>query len=160
MATKFIRNKNDLHNLNKYNFLALALQNTQKIVNRAIQKSINEYYKEYTPTEYVRTYKFLNSLVSTNIVQKGNTITCEVKIDENYLKYQYPNQFNSFLPATGSNIATWANHDDIRYHNHGGTVNVGRNTGFWEDALSNLSGREGIINILISYLKKYGFTVL
>src|SRR5574344_883455 len=78
--------------------VTLALQQTQKIVHEAIQDSINEYYKEKvfrggtssTPLIYDRTYKLLNSVVKTDIVKSGNNLYCEVKIDENYLNYQYP----------------------------------------------------------------------
>ena len=55
------------------------------------------YYKEPVfrngtsaiPMIYDRTYKLLNSLIKTDIVKSGVTISCSLEIDPNYFDYQY-----------------------------------------------------------------------
>lgn len=134
---------------------SLALQMAQKDVAVCIQESIDEYYKEKvfngglsaTPEEYARTYKLLNSLGKTNIVRNGNTLSCEVKIDDSYLNYRYPNTMN-WVPATGYDVLTWNNNDG----SHGGTVSG--NWHIWDEALRTLGGDTGIMAILIDKLKK------
>lgn len=47
------------------------------------------------------------------------------------------------LPATGKDIAHWANRDVPGYGNHGGAVDAGRDIGFWDLGMDS-----GIIEIL------------
>ena len=50
------------------------------------RKHLEKYYNEYDPNYYQRTYSFLNSLIKTEVIQKGNSLSCQIKIDEDYLK--------------------------------------------------------------------------
>lgn len=163
MATAYIKNKKQLADAILEKYVASALKKTQQEIYDCIQESINEYYSEYpNPYLYDRTYKFLNSLVKTDIVRVGNSISCEVKIDENYLNYSYPGQdaFYNNLPATGLNVVQWANREDDMYGNHGGTVDAGREQGFLDEAMQTLGGETGILAILKSNLKKRGLHVV
>lgn len=74
-----------------------ALKMTQQEIFEVIQQHITEYYKEPVfrngtsaiPMLYDRSYKLLNSLIKTDIAKSGETISCSVEIDPNYLDYQY-----------------------------------------------------------------------
>lgn len=142
--------------------ITLALKQTQQIINDCIQDSINEYYKEKVfrggtsaiPVVYDRTYKLLNSLVKTDVIKNGNTLSCEVKIDEDYLNYQYPGTSNvGNLSATGLDILTWNEENG----SHGGTVDG--DWKIWSEAMQTLSGKDGIMTIFVSKLKKCGINV-
>lgn len=154
MATTVIKNIKQIDKILEA-YAKSALKNTQDAVAESIQESIVDYYKEYLPTDYSRTYKFLNSLVKTQIVREGNVIKCEVKIDEDYLRYAYPGQgFPHDLKATGLDVVRWANRNEVGYGNHGGSVDTGREEGFWEAGLQDLGGNTGILTIFINNLKR------
>ena len=161
MAT-VIKSINELNRILEQR-VSMALKMAQKDIRECIQESIDEYYKEKvfnggtsaTPLVYERTYKLLNSMIKTEIVKNGNTLTCEVGISDEYLNYQYPGtrdwRFN--LPATGRDVLTWNNEDG----SHGGTVDG--DWKIWEEAMRSLGGETGIMSILISKLKKCGINV-
>lgn len=166
--TKTIRNEKDLDSLLK-RIAYKMLSRTRDEIYGAIQKSIDEYYSEYTPAVYKRKYKFLNSLVKTEIKQQGNELRCEVKIDEDYLRYAYPytGKFNPSYPhdydgrfAMGMDVVNWANRkcpdDDEPGGNHGYTKDVGRDDGFWDGTLEELGD---IIQLLKKNLKNQGIKI-
>ena len=74
-----------------------ALKMTQQEIFKVIQQHITEYYKEPVfrngtsaiPMLYDRSYKLLNSLIKTDIVKLGSTLSCSVEINPNYLNYKY-----------------------------------------------------------------------
>lgn len=122
---------------------------------KVFQKKINEYYSERVfnggtssiPEIYDRTYKLLNSLIKTDIIQSGNEISCKIMLDENYLNYTYKKG------ATGLDVATYAN-----AKTHGGSV--GGDIEIWNDAIEELGGKEGIMKLLKSNLKKCGVPII
>lgn len=159
MASTDIKNSKQLTDVILDRYAASALQLTQKEIYNSIQESINEYYHEYSPDFYSRKFKFLNSLIKTEIVRLGNNISCEVKIDESYLKYSYPNQMSDDLSATGLDVVKWANRES-GYGNHGGTVDAGRSEGFWDIGLRDMGGEIGILTVLKNNLKKRGLNLI
>ena len=160
MGTVYIKNQEQLRKVLQ-SYVASALEKTQKEIYDVIQESINDYYKEYTPKYYDRTYKFLNSLVKPKIEIKGDTIECEVKIDEDYLRYHYPgSNFEYDYPATGRDVVSWANRDVPGAGNHGYTVDAGRDIGFWDEGIQTLGGEIGIIRTLVYNLEKRGLKVV
>ncbi len=167
--SQIIKNGKDLDKLLQqiaYKMLA----KTQNEIYEAIDKSIKEYYLEYTPRVYDRTYQFLNSLVKTEIKQSGNKLWCEVKIDEDYLNSVYP-YTGKFIPsyphhydgrfAMGIDVVNWANRkfpdDDSPGGNHGYTIDAGRDDGFWDDALEDVGD---IILLLKKNLKEQGIKIV
>ena len=160
MGTVYIKNQEQLRKVLQ-SYVASALEKTQKEIYDIIQESINDYYKEYTPKYYDRTYKFLNSLVKPKVEIKGDTIECEVKIDEEYSRYHYPgSDFEYDYPATGRDVASWANRDVSDAGNHGYTVDAGRDIGFWDEGIQTLGGEIGIIRMLVYNLEKRGLKVV
>lgn len=168
MAT-IIKNKSDLDKLYKEIANKMLLKTRDEIY-AVIKKSIEEYYSEFKPSVYQRTYEFLSSLIKTEIKQTGNTLICEVKIDEEYLNYNYPytGKYNLSYPhdidsrsATGSDIVNWANrrfpNDTHPGGNHGYTVSAGRDDGFWDVSLKELGD---IISILKKNLLNQGINVI
>ena len=164
-----IKNKNDLNSLLK-KIAQDMLLTTRDEIHEAIQKSIEDYYSEYHPSVYERTEKFLNSLVKTEIKQNGRELICEVKIDEEYLKYTYPytKKINPSYPhhydgrfAMGIDVVNWANRqfpdDDAPGGNHGYTIDTGREDGFWDGTLDELGE---ILTLLKKNLELQGLNIV
>lgn len=162
-----IKNGRDLDKLFE-NIAKKALEDTRDKVYKAIDSSIKQYYKEYTPRIYERSNRMLTSLVKTNIVKTNKGFFCEVKIDEDYLSYAYPytGRFGSSYPhdsdgrfAMGMDVINWANFrfpdDRSPGGNHGYTVKVG-SEGFWDRAMKELGD---IMDILKRNLIKQGIKI-
>ena len=142
--------------------VSMALKMVQKDIGECIQESINEYYKEKVfrggtsaiPLVYDRTYKLLNSMIKTEIVKNGHTLSCQVGISDDYLNYKYTST-NGWdgIDATGRDILVWNDEDG----SHGGTVDG--DWRIWHEAMQTLSGETGIMSIFISKLKKCGINV-
>ena len=131
-----------------------ALKMTQQEIFKVIQQHITEYYKEPVfrngtsaiPMLYDRTYKLLNSLIKTDIVKSGGTISCSVEIDPNYLDYQYMGG------ASGLDIMLSANEQF-----HGWSIEGDMRV--WYDAMAELGLKPGILYIMKNNLKKCGVPV-
>lgn len=131
---------------------------TQDEIWNTVKIHIEEYYSEYSPTQYERTRKFAESLIKTKVISSQGNLSCRVEIDPNYLKYSYiGNPFEpriqNFNPATGYDVAMWANSQ-----NHGGIYDddFGR---FWNDAMQDLGLKQGILAIMKDNLKQCGVSV-
>lgn len=156
-----IKNINDLNKIIEQR-AAMAMKMAQKEIGECIQESIDEYYKEKVfrggtsaiPLIYDRTYKLLNSMVKTEIVKSGNTLSCQVGISDDYLNYKYPGTDGwDGVDATGRDVLNWNSENG----SHGGSVDG--DWKIWEQAMQTLSGENGIMSIFISKLKKCGINV-
>lgn len=131
-----------------------ALKMTQQEIFEVIQQHITDYYKEPVfrngtsaiPLLYDRTYKLLNSIIKTDIVKSGGTLSCSVEIDPNYLNYQYMGG------ASGLDIMLSANEQF-----HGWSIEGDMR--IWDDALSELGLKPGILYIMKNNLKKCGVPI-
>lgn len=124
-----------------------ALKMTQQEIFETIQKHIIDYYHEFSPVMYERTWHFLNSLIKPEIVKSSNGISCSVEIDRDYLSYNYKGG------ATGLDVATYANQ-----HSHGGIFDDDFGQ-FWNDSMQVLGMRTGILAIMKKNLKKCGVPI-
>lgn len=140
----------------------MAMKMAQKEIGECIQESIDEYYREKvfcggtsaTPLIYERTYKLLNSMIKTEVVKNGNTLSCKVGISDDYLNYKYPgtNGWDG-VDATGRDVLDWNSENG----SHGGSVDG--DWKIWDEAMRTLGGETGIMAIFISKLKKCGIKV-
>lgn len=129
-----------------------ALAETRLQMSAVIQKYIDIYYDEYDPKKYERTYKLmLDSILIADVVQQGNRVSVQVGVDDDYLRYRYEGG------ATGEDIFSWASGLEGDEHIHGYTV--GGRVHIWEDAMDELGGREGILNLLKDNLRKQGVPI-
>lgn len=140
----------------------MAMKMVQKEIGICIQESIDEYYKDKVfrggtsaiPKVYDRTYKLLNSMIKTEIIKSGNTLSCQVGISDDYLNHRYPgtNGWDG-VDATGRDVLDWNSENG----SHGGSVDG--DWKIWEEALRTLGLDTGILSIFISKLKKCGINV-
>lgn len=59
----------------------------QAKVDEVINRYIKEYYAEYTPAEYIRTYQLYRSIVKSAVEPTGNGFRCSVYLDVDGLNY-------------------------------------------------------------------------
>lgn len=147
MAT-IIKSINDLYKILEAR-IEKALEMTQDEIWKTIQEHIDMYDSEYYPKRYIRTFKFLTeSLIKTKILKNGNTFSCTVEIDPDYLHYTYPGDY-----MTGLGVVQLAN-----AHSHGGVYDDDFGC-FWDDAMEELGLVPGILYIMKKNLKKCGVPV-
>lgn len=153
MAQVIIKNPNDIIKILDAR-VSQALRMTQDEIYKTIMTELNRYYHEPVfhggssiPVAYKRLYKMLNSIVKTDIVRSGDSFNCTVGVDEGYLNYTYPGG------ATGQEVWEWAN-----ANTHGGTVEG--NLEVWNNAIDNLGGENGIINLMKQNLIRCGVPVV
>lgn len=70
------------------NHSKFAIRASQEKVYKIIETFLKQYYSDYTPEEYIRTYNLLRSLVKSEIRQVGNGFEAEVYFDASELDYQ------------------------------------------------------------------------
>lgn len=68
-----------------------AMIKTQERVYQIINRFVKEYYTEFTPEVYKRTYQLYRSLVMSEIVQEEKGYKCYVYFDLDKLDYQMKN---------------------------------------------------------------------
>ena len=78
----------------------IAIKNAQLEIHAIIDRFLMQYYSEYDPSLYERTYQLLHSLVKSDVKSTGNGWTAEVYFDVSMLDYSV---------KTLKGIGTWAN---------------------------------------------------
>jgi len=143
-----IKNMNDLIKILEAR-IKTALEMTQDEIMKVVQNHIDDYYTEYNPSRYIRTFEFqLHSLIKTNVVNNGGRLSCTVEIDPEYLHYTYPGNY-----MTGLGVAELANN-----HSHGGIYDPDFSC-FWNDAMQELGLAPGVLYIMKKNLRKCGVPV-
>lgn len=141
---QIIKNISQLQNvMDKY--AAYVTDKMADGVKRTIEEFIKFYYQEYTPEFYSRTWEFLNSVVKTDVVKRGNSWCAEVYIDTSIT---YDNGW------TMRGTAEQANEGWHGWH-HG--VQVG-DSHFWDNAMEEIHSPE-FINKFADFLRSKGLNV-
>ena len=146
----------------------IAIRVAQEEVYGIIHKFVKQYYSEYDPSVYERTYQLLRSLVKTDVISTGNGWEAQIYFDIGALDYTiktftksdyywdgaYHNPFNNdmssngvFQNPKGSGEKTM---QSAAHGYHGGKAS---GTAIWDEPIKILN-REAI-NILKKWLIKY-----
>lgn len=112
--------------------------NMQKVTDVAtmlVNQFIKQYYDEYRPVQYVRTYQFLHSVVTTNVQQIGGAYFSSIAINYQDISYLYF--------AEMKEMAHWGDgYDAISAANQGfhgfETSQYDSDTHFWDDTLDEV----------------------
>lgn len=129
-----------------------AIESASQILLKELQEYINEdYYDLYEPIYYKRTYAFYKSAVA-HITGKSSSM---VGIDNLYMSYQYPANYNYLDGETGH----WTGEDQVYMADAGfhGNASIYRDGHFWKDFEQFC--KENAINILKLELKKQGLNI-
>lgn len=125
---------------------AKALSQTADYTKSIIDDFIKEWYSDYTPTVYDRTYQFLASVVRSEVIrQSGNRLTVSVYLDKNLLHHATDEE--GILQAADSGL-----HGSIYNHFEDGE----RHVRLWSDAEQEIRDKELIFDAFENYLKNKG----
>lgn len=142
--------------------LALAMKFTQQEIYEVIQKHIKDYYEEKVfrggssaiPKVYDRTYQFLNSLIKTDIATSGGKVSCSVKIDMDSL--DYIQSAETVINMINEGYHAYVALNDSEYETPYDIPAKGR---FWDDAMDELGGYDGILDIMKKNCRKVGLNI-
>lgn len=121
--------------------IAQAMELTRDDIYKVLKGKVDEYYAESVfsggtssiPAVYQRTYALSGNMKAYPVERLANGCRCKVGWEDDYLAFQYTN-------ASGLQVLEW-----MDSKSHGGTV-LGRHS-FFTEALNNLGGKSGIINL-------------
>ena len=127
----------------------------QSKVYQCINSFIKEYYDEYNPDVYERTYSFYNSLVKSDIKKTKNGYACEVYIDMDRTDY-YAHSFKDVV-----NMINRGFHADTGMNNgdsYQTPVDI-RGIRVWNESMDEIQKTNLILNTFKDYFKSNGFIV-
>lgn len=139
--------------------IVAALEQTRRAVGGVLLEKTMDYYDEYDPIEYNRTFTLLDGLASESkySLDKGKVIKTkdgyEFKVgwDDTYLNFYYKN-------ATGRMVLEWLDnktHGGWEYDNNGDLFEHR----FFTEAIEELGGEEGVKNLFKQNCKKVGLPI-
>ena len=138
-----------------------AVANTEREVRKELADNLNQFYAEFKPEEYIRTYALFNSLKTTGVKQVGNQ---HMSRAEAKVYFDTPSYERGFMELQGTpwhgmyGYATWSDEKvlDVALTDnlpHGRYIG---GTPIWTKSMKNLGGKQGIKKILKQELKKQG----
>lgn len=147
-------------------YVRKAMELTRDRIFEVVSQKVSDYYNEEVfsppdtsePDYYNRTGRLMESLSATHIEQSGNTLSFRVGWDDDYLTFRYPGGFvkkgssGSYNKATGLQVLNW-----MDSNSHGGTVD-GEHS-YWTEAINELGGQSGLIDLFKSNCKKVGLPI-
>lgn len=129
-----------------------AIQKAEEQVYQIINRFVKEYYAEYSPEVYERTYQLYRSLVKSDIVSTGNGFEVQIYFDASQLDYQikkmtkihttggFMNPYNHAVSSSGifSNPEGSAEKtlEAAMHGTHGGKA---AGTAIWDESISILN---------------------
>lgn len=143
-----------------------ALELTRDEIFEVVSRKVFDYYEEPVfnspderePDYYSRTYKLMESLTGSNVIKHDDTYEFTVGWDDDYLTFKYSGGFvprNSngrYNGITGLQVL-----QSFNSGTHGYTVDGSHN--YWDEAINELGGKNGIKNKFKSNLKKCGVPI-
>ena len=140
---------------------ANAVANTEKKVHDEFADSLNQFYTEFQPEEYIRTGALLNSLEHTGVKRSGNQYMSKAEAE---VYFKTPSYEQGLMPLQHTpehgmyGWATWTGQKvlDVAMTD---TLPHGRyesGTAIYTDTMRELGGKHGIENLLKQELKKEG----
>ena len=143
-------------------YLEKAMILTRDEIFEVVSRKVLDYYNEpvfqHDPTDvpdyYQRTGSLMESLTATHISKSGNVMEFRVGWDDDYLTFRYPKGFgkSKYNGITGLQVLQAFNSGT-----HGYTVDGEHN--YWDEALDELGGEQGIINRFKANCKKVGLPI-
>lgn len=147
-------------------YIQKAMILTRDRIFEVVSQKVSDYYNEEVfsppdedvPDYYNRTGRLMESLSATNITQTGTSFSFRVGWDDDYLTFRYPGGFvkkgisGGYNKATGLQVLEWMDSDS-----HGGTVD-GEHS-YWTEAINELGGQAGLIDLFKSNCKKVGLPI-
>ena len=127
-----------------------ALEKSQMQVYRIIEKFVREFYADYDPILYERTYKLLSSLVMSEIIQTNKGFEAHVYFNYEGLSY-VTGAKPSMLRVLDAAAEGLHGAEDLRVMDGNTGANI------WSDPLVELDVKA--INILVDMLRAEGIPI-
>lgn len=106
---------------------------------------LDEYYKDWTPESYRRTFDFLRSAVKVDAKPYRNGVRASVYIDYDAM--------DDYVNASGFDVARWADNGM-----HGG-LEVSHKPHVWRDTMSETINNGSLLDMAVQYLWSKGIAV-
>lgn len=125
---------------------ASAINQAKEQIYQVINKFVKEYYTEYSPTMYERTYQLYQSLVKTDVISTGNGWEATVYFDIDQLDYHMKRLNGKEYPNKG-----WSESKTLSAAAHGSHGGKVKGTAIWDEPLKELNknGYKILKNVLI-----------
>lgn len=135
---------NNSEELKRYILLRgeVAVQLAQEKVYAIINRFVKEYYAEFSPSLYERTYQLFRSLVKTDVRQIGNEIIAEVYFDIDLLDYHMKRIHGKTYNNKGWSEEKTLEAAMIGNYSHGGYEGAAKNTRIWKESLEILNAEK------------------
>ncbi len=114
-------------------------------VHETLNYFLEDYYSGYEPSSYQRTKDFLYSAVKVDAHPYKGGVKASVYIDYDSM--------NSYVNATGYQVAKWANEGL-----HGG-IEVDHKPHVWDDTMDAAVNNGELLRLAVEYLRSKGFSV-
>ncbi len=114
-------------------------------VHETLNYFLEDYYSGYEPSSYQRTRDFLYSAVKVDAHPYKGGVKASVYIDYDSM--------NSYVNATGYQVAKWANEGL-----HGG-IEVDHKPHVWDDTMDETVNNGELLRLAVEYLRDKGFSV-
>ena len=147
-------NFKNLKDLEKHlnNQMKDALLQVKEEVYSIIAEKLLQYYEEYTPVKYKRTYQLLKSLVKTEVIPTGHGFKANVYFDLN--KIHYKNEKHSTAEIVKDALNGQHGHFGCNY------MPKGKWTSIWGESMLILDLDDyGVIDLIVQALKNRGIEV-
>lgn len=137
-----------------------AVAGTEQKVHDIIDKSLQQFYNEFEPEEYIRMGQLLHSLVKSGVKKVGNGYEAEVYFDVEGIHYQ-----NGWVETkSGYGYANWDKDtilDVVMTGSYSGKPHGGRASGtaIWTESQSAINALGGVIEMLERELRMIGVPI-
>ena len=137
----------------------MALLNAQEEVYKIIKNFLRQFYGDYDPSAYQRTYQLLQSLVQSRVVSKGNGYVAEVYFNLDALSYDGGNPSGEQVMAAASQGLHGAigKIPNSKYNSNFQYIPGNSGIGIWDDPIEILDAKA--INILKNMLIAEGIAI-
>lgn len=135
-----------------------AIEQAENVVHQVIDKFLKQYYGEFSPAVYERTYQLLHSLVKSEIVPTNNGYECHVYFDLDKIDYSFKmingHRYRNDTTKVGGKkgIVAMA----MQGYTHGG-YRAAQNTAIWTESMKILNRDK--IQILRQCLEENGIPI-
>lgn len=136
---------------------AAAVGNAKDKVHKEFADNLNQFYGEFSPSEYIRTGALMNSLESTDVVKTGNQYMSRAEAEVYFNTPAYEHGWVR-LQSGDYDWSSWSDEQvlDVVMQSslpHGGYEG---GTAIWKESMKNLGGKRGIERLLRQELSKQG----
>lgn len=136
---------------------AIAVSNTADIIRKKFEENLNQFYSEYTPTEYIRTGALESSLYSEDVRRYGNQHVSGAIAEVGFETPSYQHGWVR-LQSGDYDWSSWSDEEILDVVMTGSMPHgdAAGGTAIWTKTIRDLGGKRGIENILKEELKKQG----